>query len=181
MKRFSPYLPLPLPSLKQVLWRSGCPPDKAGNDITESAGKAIQSLSSLSTHWCGSVYLTEEEAPDSISRIFPGKNLSIMAVTLGRGIQSLIPETGDLQAFMIDSAASVAVESYMKKLQLFLSDELKMVSTKRAAPGYGDIPLSVQREIISMFPDSGITCNDEFMLSPVKSMTGVVGWIQQEN
>lgn len=87
-------------------------------------------------------------------------------------------QTG-LQEYMNDSAASVAVESYMKKLQLFLAEELGMTPTKRIAPGYGEIPLSVQKDIIGMFPHAGITCTDEYMLSPVKSMTGVAGWIQQ--
>ena len=104
-----------------------------------------------------------------------------MAVTLGKGINPLLSDSGELQGFMNDSAASVAVESYIKKLQLYLSETLEMTPTKRVAPGYGEIPLSVQREIIAMFPDSGIDCTEEYMLSPVKSMTGVVGWIQQEN
>jgi len=181
VKRFSPSLPLPLPSLEQVLWRSGCPPGKAGEDITESALIAVRAVSSISSQWCGSIFFEVSEVPDTFSGIFPGKPVSVMAVTLGEGFHSLLSDYGDLQGFINDSAASVAVESYMKKLQLHLSDSLGMTPTKRVAPGYGKMPLSVQREIIGMFPDSGIDCTDEYMLSPVKSMTGVVGWIQQEN
>lgn len=181
MRRVSPSLPLPLPSVEQVLWRSGCPPDKAGDDITESAVNAIRALSSLESQWCGSVYFEPNELPGALCSIFPGKPVSVMAVTLGKGINPLLSDSGELQGFMNDSAASVAVESYIKKLQLYLSETLEMTPTKRVAPGYGEIPLSVQREIIAMFPDSGIDCTEEYMLSPVKSMTGVVGWIQQEN
>jgi hypothetical protein len=32
-----------------------------------------------------------------------------------------------------------------------------------------------------MFPASRIRCTESFMLSPVKSMTGVTGWIQQQH
>lgn len=181
MKAFRPGLPLPLPSVKQVLWRSGCPPEGAGADVTGSAERAVSALSALNTVWCGGVFLEENEVPGPLAGVFPGKPLSVMAVTLGPGIEPVISDPDPLQGFMNDSAASVAVEALMKKLQLFLVDQLGMTPTKRAAPGYGDLPLSMQPEIIAMFPDSGIVCNDGFMLSPVKSMTGVVGWIQREN
>lgn len=181
MKKFSPPLPLPLPSVKQVLWRSGCPPEQAGPEVEHEAELALKALSSLESAWCGSVYLEPGETPPSISTVFPGKPLSIMAVTLGDKYEALLADAGDFSRFMIDSAASVAVESFMKKLQIFLADALEMTPTKRAAPGYGSIPLSIQPEIIGMFPDSGIVCTEDYMLSPVKSMTGVVGWIQREN
>lgn len=181
MKAFRPDLPLPLPSLKQVLWRSGCPPQGAGVGVTRSAEAAISALSLLNTVWCGGVFLEGPEIPGSLAGIFPGKPLSVMAVTLGPGIEPVLSDPDPLQGFMNDSAASVAVEVLMKKLQLFLVDQLGMSPTKRAAPGYGGLPLSMQPEIIAMFPDSGIACSDGFMLSPVKSMTGVVGWIQREN
>ncbi len=138
-------------------------------------------MSALGTVWCGAVFLEGPEIPCSLAGVFPGIPLSVMAVTLGPGIDPAISHPDPLQGFMNDSAASVAAEALMKKLQIFLSDQLGMTPTRRAAPGYGDLPLSVQPEIIAMFPDSGIVCSEGFMLSPVKSMTGVVGWIQRKN
>jgi hypothetical protein len=130
--------------------------------------------------WCGAILFTPDEIPAFLSDIFMSLPVTVMAVTLGLELDELIHGPAGLENYMLDSAASVAVESYMKKMQLFLAGEMKMLPTKRVAPGYGDIPLSAQAEIIDMFPDSGISCSSEFMLSPVKSMTGAVGWIQQK-
>jgi hypothetical protein len=121
-----------------------------------------------------------DEVPGFLGSNFASLPVTVMAASLGRELDELIHGPAGLENYMLDSAASVAVESYMKKMQLFLAGEMKMLPTKRVAPGYGDIPLSAQAEIIDMFPDSGISCSSEFMLSPVKSMTGAVGWIQQK-
>lgn len=172
----------PVPSIQQVLWRAGCPPDKAGEKITKQASDSIEKLKSVfSESWCGAVLLEPGERPGFLESLWPEKPLTVMAATLGMSIQTTLDNSGDLDRFMMDSAASVAVESYMKRLQFSLSDLLRMNPTKRIAPGYGAFPLFWQKEIIDMFPLSGITCSEAFMLFPVKSMTGVAGWIKREN
>lgn len=178
MRRFTPSLPLPVPSLNQVLARAGCPPGRAGDDIEGAALEAIASVSDLRTAWCEAVFLEIREKPAFLEGVFPDLPVAVMAVTLGEGFDAL-PERGELHAFLADAAASVAVEAFMRRLQMHLSKILDMMPTERAAPGYGNMPLAVQREIIGMFPASGIICTESFMLSPVKSMTGVTGWIQQ--
>lgn len=181
MKRFFPDLPLPLPTVSQVLWRSGCPADRAGSGVRSAVDEAIALLKRLHTSWSGAVFLEEHEIPPSLTGLFPGRPVTVMAASLGDGYETIIPAETGLSAFILDSAASVAVESLLKKLQTHLSSSLNMIATKRVAPGYGSLPLSVQADIVSMFPDSGLTCTEEYMLVPVKSTTGVTGWTQPEN
>ncbi len=180
MKRLKPSLPLPVPSLNQVLARTGCPPGRAGEEIQGAALEAISSVSAITTAWCEAVFLEVQEKPDFLKGVFPDLPVAVMAATLGEGYDSL-PARGELHAFLADAAASAAVEAFMRRLQMHLSEALDMMPTERVAPGYGSMPLAVQREIIGMFPASRISCTESFMLSPVKSMTGVTGWIQQQH
>ena len=48
----------------------------------------------------------------------------------------------------------------------------------RFSPGYGDLPLTLQREIVSLLDCPrrvGVTLNDSLLLSPSKSVTAFVG------
>ncbi|MCL2036529.1 MAG: hypothetical protein FWG83_03980 [Oscillospiraceae bacterium] len=48
----------------------------------------------------------------------------------------------------------------------------------RFSPGYGDFPLSVSRDIIDVLEATkkiGLCITDEFILTPQKSITGIVG------
>ncbi len=182
MKDFSLQAVFILPTVKQVLWRSGCPPHKAGAEIEKRAVGAVATLKELASDIVGtSLLFSPGEHPDFLKGIWPDKLISVSITSLGRRVDELLEGPAELDRFMLDSAASVAVESLMKTLQAAIADELNMIPTKRIAPGYGDFPLSVQKDIVELFPDSGVTCNESFMLTPVKSMTGVTGWIPQNN
>lgn len=182
MKRLDISVFPPAPSIQQVLWRAGCPPESAGENIRQQAAASIETLKTLFTDsWCGAILFDSGERPEFLKNIWPDMPLAVMAVTLGMPFQRFTEQSGELERFMLDSAGSVSVESFMKRVQFTLTDTLNMQPTKRIAPGYGALPLSWQKEIIDMFPLSGITCSDAYMLFPVKSMTGVVGWIRQEN
>lgn len=182
MKRLSLKMKFVMPTLKQVLWRSGCPPHEAGSDVEGQAVNALSLLEKLSSEAVYSAILFEpDEHPDFLQGIWPDKLISVSITSLGETVDKMLDGPAALDRFMLDSAASVAVESYMKTLQVAIASELNMIPTKRIAPGYGDFPLAVQKNIVDLFPDSGITCNESFMLTPVKSMTGVTGWIPQNN
>ncbi len=168
--------------MKQVLWRSGCPPHEAGDEVNQSAAKALLLLDELSSGAVYSAVLFEAgEHPDYLKNLWPDKPVSVSVTSLGNKVDSLLEGPPGLDHFMLNSAASVAVESLMKALQWAIAEELNMIPTKRVAPGYGDFAISTQKNIIELFPDSGVTCNESYMLTPVKSMTGVTGWIPQNN
>lgn len=182
MNRINLRIEFAMPTLKQVLWRSGCPPHEAGEEIENRAEKALALLNGLSAEAIyGVVLFTPGEHPEFLQGIWPKKLISVSIASLGHKVDQLLDGPAELDRFMLDSAASVTVESCMKALQASIAGKLNMIPTKRIAPGYGDFPLSVQKNIVELFPDSGVTCNESFMLTPVKSMTGVTGWIPQNN
>ncbi len=50
--------------------------------------------------------------------------------------------------------------------------------TPRFSPGYGDLPLSLQRDIVRVLDTPrriGLTLNDSLLMSPAKSVTALVG------
>jgi len=170
------------PTLKQVLWRAGCPPLEAGREIENRAQKALSVLKKLSSEAIyGAVLFPSGEHPDFLQNMWPDKLVSVSITSLGRAVDELLDGPAELNRFMLDSAASVAVESLMKALQAAVSVSLGMIPTRRVAPGYGDFPLYVQKDIVELFPDLKIECNESYMLTPVKSMTGVTGWIPQNS
>ena len=77
---------------------------------------------------------------------------------------------------LLDACASSYVEeitdTYQAKLNL--KDE-----TFRYAPGYGDVPLTMQREIFDLMPEIskiGIELDETNFMHPFKSMTGLIGF-----
>jgi hypothetical protein len=170
------------PTLKQVLWRAGCPPHEAGPEIESSARKALSVLKDLSSEAVyGAFFFDSGKHPFFLQNMWPDKPVSVFIASLGRTVDELLDGPAELSRFMLDSAASVAVESLMKALQAAMSVSISMIPTKRVAPGYGDFPLYVQKDIVELFPDLKIECNESYMLTPVKSMTGVTGWIPQNS
>ena len=52
--------------------------------------------------------------------------------------------------------------------------------TFRFAPGYGDVPLSLQKQIFDNIPETsrmGLTLDGGCLMHPFKSMTGIIGFV----
>lgn len=109
-------------------------------------------------------------------------NVIVFAATLGSAVDTLIRkyQTTDVTcAFITDAEASAAIESYCDDIEREIS---KMFPGKylvrRFSPGYGDFPIDIQRDILSVLEAGkriGLTVSDSFMMSPSKSVTAVMG------
>ena len=54
----------------------------------------------------------------------------------------------------------------------------KLLGPRRFSPGYGDVPLSLQRDVLAVLDAQrklGITLSDTFFMTPCKSVTAFVG------
>ena len=108
----------------------------------------------------------------------------LFAVTVGQGTDKLIrtalsekPEEG----VILDSCAAIAVETAADKLQEMLREtaarEGKFI-TSRFSPGYGDLPLTVQRNFLTILDTSrkiGLTVTESFLMVPSKSVSAIIG------
>ena len=107
------------------------------------------------------------------------ESICILVSTLGPGIDNRLEKLRqtDMPAMVLmDACANSLIEEETDAFQERLGLQS---STFRYAPGYGDVPLSLQRQIFDLMPEIskiGIeldTCN---MMHPFKSMTGLIGF-----
>ena len=111
------------------------------------------------------------------------RQAALMAVTLGVEVDNLIrrTEATDLTASLVlDACATQYVEACCDALE----EELRQSAggkclTARFSPGYGDLPLSVQPQLLALLNAQrsiGLTCTDRFILLPRKSVTALIGF-----
>lgn len=110
------------------------------------------------------------------------QNAVIMCATLGNGIDNLIRKTQLLdmaKAVVLDSFASVAIEQACCSVDEIIAEKYKgKYLTFRFSPGYGDYPITLQKQFLNILDAPrkiGLCTNDNFLLTPTKSVTAVVG------
>jgi hypothetical protein len=116
------------------------------------------------------------------------KNLSgckrgyIMAVTLGMEADRLIMSQRAVSAFkgfVFDAVASAYVEAACDYVSKTLADSITL--KPRYSPGYGDLALEVQREVLSFLNADrllGIKLGENLLMTPKKTITAIQGVIE---
>lgn len=108
----------------------------------------------------------------------------LIAATIGQAAENLIrrAQAQDMaEAIMLDAAAGSAVENLCDNLQAALAAhyaESGLFLTDRYSPGYGDLPLTVQRPFCATLDTArriGLTVNTGGILLPRKSVTAIIG------
>ena len=106
----------------------------------------------------------------------------LMAATLSSSVDTLIrrAQHGDMtKALMYDAAAGAAIEFMCGELE----KEIKHANpypfyTARFSPGYGDLPITHQKEILNVLDAArkiGLTVTNAHTLLPLKSVTAIIG------
>ena len=102
--------------------------------------------------------------------------------TLGSEVDNLIRKkqvTSMAEAMMIDKMASFVTEKVLDKAEeIIMSDYEGYEKTFRYGLGYGDFPITKQKEFLDMLDASrqvGVHVNDASMLMPTKSVTCIIG------
>ena len=85
------------------------------------------------------------------------------------------------RAVVMDACCSVAVEAVCDQVQADLAEVYEKKGrylTDRFSPGYGDMPLNQQADVIDALDANrriGLTLSESHLLIPTKSITGIVG------
>lgn len=117
------------------------------------------------------------------------EKMYLMAVTLGNDIEKLTrryERVSMTDALILDACATTAIEEYIDNLEADIKiRELKEEEnfTFRYSPGYGDLSLDVQKEIINVLNCQrriGLTASENKILFPRKSVTAILGVIKGE-
>ncbi len=131
--------------------------------------------------WVGDYQL--ELKGQSIKEHLKGCDLvALGCATLGEQADELIEETQKksmLDALLIDAAANASIERVREKIEEELKQEYKDYSINwQFGIGYGDLPIETQSDFLNLVKakeEIGLTCNENFLLIPVKSVTGFIG------
>ena len=108
----------------------------------------------------------------------------VFAATTGTGIDRLIMKYQKIEpskAVVIDALSSAAVEGLCNLLNGELKQGRKTVP--RYSPGYGDVSLEYQKDILSFLDAQrkiGITLCESLFMTPVKSVTAIIGVMEEE-
>ena len=113
----------------------------------------------------------------------------LFAATLGAPVDLLIQRytVVDMSyAVILQACAAAAIESYCDECQAEIAAQAAkdgFFLRPRYSPGYGDFPLSYQKELLSLLNCQrriGLTCTESNMLVPTKSVTAVIGFTKEK-
>ena len=102
-----------------------------------------------------------------------------MALTAGLSVDRLLARlniTSQAEHFMTDALSSAAIESFCDHACAIMQASLRCAP--RYSPGYGDLSITFQKpllERLNAFETLGITLNSAYLMTPVKSITAIMG------
>lgn len=141
----------------------------------------------------GETYLSETnlslQGQDIKNHLRDSGRCILMAVTLGNRVDFKIRyyEKVDMtRALILDACATTAVEeicdAICEDLQ-GLVNKNKEGLTSRFSPGYGDLPIGMQKDFLSVLGADkaiGLTASSHSILIPRKSVTAIIGIVDME-
>ncbi len=108
--------------------------------------------------------------------------IAVLAATLGRNADITLRRlslTNVAQAAAAQAVCAALIEAYCDEVQEDIAGAAEGMHLKpRFSPGYGDWQLQEQRKLLLLLnceKKIGLTLTDGYMLSPVKSVTAVIG------
>ena len=108
----------------------------------------------------------------------------VLAATLGHSVDMLVNrlQVNDMAtAVIMDACASAAIENVCNNFEADMRLQVEREGfylTERYSPGYGDLPLSLQRELgefLNCQRRIGLIVADNYMMTPIKSVTAIMG------
>jgi len=106
----------------------------------------------------------------------------LVAATLGASVDIQVRRatvTSKAKALVMNSIGAAAIESFMVQLNEEFAAEYKGFSLRpRYSPGYGDVPLSIQKDVIRVLDTNrkiGVALSESLLMTPEKSVTAIVG------
>ena len=180
----------------EVLRYMGTPPEQAGKDLRRLvADCSAQLLTAIRPRWASRLCRIEPE-PNGVrldtGLLLPGQDLKIhlagcgraalFCATLGAQADTLIRQaqcSDLLRALALDCCAAAAAEQLCDRIELELQAQFPgCYFPYRFSPGYGDLPLGVQTDLLTALDASrqiGLCAGESHILFPRKSVTAILG------
>jgi cobalamin-dependent methionine synthase I len=112
------------------------------------------------------------------------KSAVLFAATIGLGIDRLIARYSKIspaKALIFQSIGAERIEALCEAFVCDIHNECKKNGSAlrpRFSPGYGDLPLDVQKNIFDALDcprKIGLSLNESLLMSPTKSVTAIIG------
>ncbi len=193
--------PVPKARISEILRYAGAPSGEV--ELEKMAADCLAELSSgISCRVCFEeldVTVTDslvtvgnmEIASESFKKYITGCERAIaFAATVGIYPERLIRRYGrtrPARALMLDAAGSELAEALCNAFCDDIKKEAKergFLSLPRFSPGYGDLPLTLQKNIFALLDCErkiGVTLGDSLLMTPAKSVTAFIGLKNKEN
>lgn len=124
-----------------------------------------------------------------LSRPLPGGNarlggcreVLLLGATVGHALDRLIlryGHTSPVRALFLSAIGTERVEALLDTMCREGASSLGLTLLPRFSPGYGEVPLSLQREVLPLLDSErllGITLGEGLLMSPSKSVTAFAG------
>ena len=103
--------------------------------------------------------------------------------TLGAGFdafQRRVSATSGADALIVQAIGAALIEKLMDEVEAEIHHKLQPTETlvSRYSPGYGDFPLTAQRELLSLLDAPrkvGVSLTDTLLMVPSKSVSAIIG------
>ena len=108
----------------------------------------------------------------------------LFAATVGIELDRLIAryaKVSPAKALMLQAIGTERIESLCDTFNHEIKEQMALLAKKtvpRFSPGYGDLPIEIQRDIFRVLDcprKIGITLNKSLLMSPSKSVTAIIG------
>ncbi len=176
---------------KEILRYAGC---KDGEGVFELLKECLlECENALSYRVCYRVltkrqflsFIPAAEESKSLQARLQGRDeVVLFAATVGLGVDRLMEKYGKIspvKALFFQAIGAERIENLCESFCQDLQEEYAKRGKKvgvRFSAGYGDFPLSAQKEIFALLDcpkKIGLTLNDSLLMTPTKSVTAVVG------
>lgn len=126
---------------------------------------------------------------DIFNHLKDARKCVIMAATLGINVDNKIritERTNMTKSVILDSCATEFIEKTCDKAEEEIIDLARSKNFKinfRYGPGYGDLPIEIQGEIIGILNANksiGLTSTASSILIPRKSVTAIIGFLDED-
>lgn len=190
-------------AIKEALRYMGVPIDKASEELKDKVKQSFKKLEKIqqskviyqklplikktdkviiSTPSC------QTKSKDLIKLFKHSASCIVMAATLGYAVDIEIhrlQKIDMLEAMILDACASAYIEIVCDKAELNIMKDLEEGTylTMRFSPGYGDVPLSLNKAILNFLMAQkriGLSLTETLMLLPTKSVTALLGLSNQK-
>ncbi len=184
----------PVVNMREILRYAGAPEDRGDlidllrECLPELNGKLSYRVSygefpvSMDGEWVD-LGFTRSRSEDLRRALSCAAGVIVFSATVGIEMDRLIARYSRIspaKALLFQAIGAERVESLCARFEKDMRKEYQPSGWKirpRFSPGYGDIPLSMQRDILNVLDASrqiGVTLNESLVMSPTKSVTALM-------